>query len=122
VDEAFEFLGAALEAVDATGERWFQAELHRHRAEWLAKHGKDSEAAADFQRALVVARRQHARMWELQAVSSLAYFSYERGQRAEASDVASVLATFTEGFEMPALHDAKVLLERFRHTGGLRSS
>jgi predicted ATPase/class 3 adenylate cyclase len=113
-DEAFELLGAALEAVDESGERWFQSELHRHKGEWLARHGKDDEAEACFQRALAVARRQHARTWELQAASSLARFFYDRGQHAEASDLlASVLVTFTDGLEMPALHDAKALLDTF---------
>jgi class 3 adenylate cyclase/predicted ATPase len=117
-DEGFDLLGAALDAVEETGERWFQAELHRHRGEWLARRGKHDEAHACFERALAVARRQHARIWELQAASSLARLSCERGQHGEAQDVlGSVLATFSEGYELPALRDARGLLDSVLQRG-----
>ena len=114
-DEAFELLGAGLEAVEETGERWFEAELQRHRGEWLVKHGEDSEAEACFRCALAVARRQHARLWELQAASSLARFLYDGGRGDEAGDLLTpVLANFAEGVQIPALHEARALLGRVR--------
>ena len=118
VDEAFELLGAALAAVDETGEQWFAAELHRMRGEWLAKGGQGDEAEASFQRALAIARRQHGRLWELQAAGSLARLLGDRGRPDEARDLlAPVLATFSEGFDLPALVDAKSLLDRFHPCG-----
>lgn len=122
VDEALELLGAALAAADETGEQWFAAELHRMRGEWLAKGGQGDEAEASFQRALAIARRQHGRMWELQAAASLARLLDDRGRPNEARDLlAPVLATFGEGFDLPALVDAKSLLDRF-HPCGLRTA
>ena len=118
VDEAFELLGAALAAVEETGEQWFAAELHRMRGEWLAKGGQGDEAEASFQRALAIARRQHGRLWELQAAGSLARLLGDRGRPDEARDLlAPVLATFSEGFDLPALVDAKSLLDRFHPCG-----
>jgi predicted ATPase len=116
--EAFELLGAALDAVEQTGERWFEAELHRHRGEWLARHGKLEEAEACFERALAVARRQHARIWELQAANSLARLLHDRGQSFEADDLLGpVLASFNEGFDLPAWRDAKTLLDKVPQHG-----
>src|SRR4029077_12623937 len=37
-DEAFELLGEALEIANRTGERWFEAELHRRQGDWLLVH------------------------------------------------------------------------------------
>jgi predicted ATPase len=57
-------------------------------------------------------------MWELQAAASLARLLADRGQLDEARDVlAPVFATFSEGFDLPALVDAKSLLDRFHPCG-----
>jgi class 3 adenylate cyclase/predicted ATPase len=118
VDEAFELMGAALTAADETGEQWFAAELHRARGEWLAQREQSDEAEADFQRALAIARQQGARLWELQAAASLARLLHDRGQPDEARDLlAPVLATFSEGFDLPAFADAKALLDGFQPCG-----
>ena len=37
-DEAFDALTRALEHADNTDERWFEAELHRQKGEWLIVH------------------------------------------------------------------------------------
>jgi predicted ATPase len=61
-EEALDTLARALEIGDRTGERWFEAELHRLRGEWLIAHrsGDQAEAETCFERALAVARRQSA--------------------------------------------------------------
>ena len=67
-------LSEALAIVGASGERWFEPELHRLMAEArIASTPSDpAEAEASLGRALVMAREQGARLWELRAATSLA--------------------------------------------------
>jgi hypothetical protein len=75
-DEALDLLAEALEALEAverTGERHFEAELYRLKGECLlaraaAAHG---EAEVCFRRAIDIARRQQAKALELRAVMSV---------------------------------------------------
>ena len=116
--EALEVLTNALEMADRTGERWFEAELHRLRGEWLFAHGSGpDEAAACFDRALAVARLQNARMWELRATTSLARLRRDQGRCAEARELlAPIHEWFTEGFNTPDLKETKALLDELAGT------
>ena len=112
-DEGLALLNEALEAVERTGERSLEAELHRMRAELLLAQdaGGETEAEQSLGRALAVACAQDARLWELRAASSLARLRREQGRRAEARDLlAPVYGWFTEGFGTPDLIGAKELL------------
>jgi class 3 adenylate cyclase/predicted ATPase len=102
----------ALDRVDRTGGRWFEAELHRVRGELLLVTPAPRLAAeASFRRALTVAREQSARMWELRAATSLARLWRDQNKRTEARDLlAPVYGWFTEGFDTPDLREAKALL------------
>ena len=107
----------ALGRSDETGERWFEAELHRLRGEAAAGVAADAptEAEACFRQALAVAREQGAKLWELRAATSLARLWAEQGERAEAHDLlAPVYGWFTEGFDTADLKEAKALLEELR--------
>jgi DNA-binding SARP family transcriptional activator len=97
-----------------TNERWWDAELHRLRAELLLAAGTDpDEAAAALRRALEIARRQEARSLELRAARVLADLWARSGRTDGARDLLSpVYAGFTEGFETPDLADARALLSR----------
>jgi predicted ATPase len=113
-EEALETLARALEMADRTGERWFEAELHRLRGEWLIVHrsGEQAEAEACFERALSVARRQSAKMWELRAAAGFARLRRDQGRRVEARDLLTpVYEWFTEGHDTPDLKEAKALLD-----------
>jgi predicted ATPase len=72
----------------------------------------DTETPEDcFQRAIAVARRQGAKSWELRATVSLARLWQQQGRGAEARQMlADVYGWFTEGFDMPDLRDARLLL------------
>jgi predicted ATPase len=111
---ALEALDKALRLAKRTGERWFDAELHRLKGEALL-HGDTSngaEAEACFHRALAVARKQGAKLWELRATRSLARLWAEQGQCRKAHNLlAPVYGWFTEGFETQDLKDAKGLLD-----------
>jgi predicted ATPase len=111
--EARDLLTEALRTVDRTQERWFEAELHRLRAEaLLASSPYDSaEAEASLSRALAVARDQEARFWELRAAISLARLWRDHDKRIEARNLlAPIYGSFTEGFGMRDLKEAAALL------------
>jgi predicted ATPase len=111
--EGLRLLSEALERVGQTGERWFEAELHRRSGEMvLGLRERDPLAAeACFRRAMAVAQEQSARLWELRAAMSLARLWCSQGKRAEAYDLlAPIYGWFTEGFETADLKDAKALL------------
>jgi predicted ATPase len=117
--EALAVLGEALAIVGASGERWFEPELHRLKAEALIANapGDPAEAEAALGRALVVAREQGARFWELRAATTLARLRRDQGRRREASSLlAPVYGWFTEGFDTPALQATKDLLDELART------
>ena len=100
--------------VEQTGERLFEAELHRLRGEALRTTG-DPGAEAAFLRARDVARRQSARSLELRAAASLARLYRDTRRAAKGrSLLAETLAGFTEGFDTPDLREARALLADFR--------
>ena len=107
-------LSEALALVEKTGERYYEAELHRLKGELLLQHAAPevSHAEACFQQALDVARRQQAKSWELRAATSLSRLWQQQGKRAEAHALlAPIYGWFTEGFDTADLQEAKALLE-----------
>jgi predicted ATPase len=111
--KACQLLDEALDRVERTRERWYEAELHRRKGEaFLITSTSPVEAEACLARALAVAREQGARMWELRAATALARLWRERGKLSEARDLlASVYDWFTEGFDAPDLREARTLLQ-----------
>jgi predicted ATPase len=112
--KAQELLAEALDRVEKTGERWFEAELHRCNGEVLLRLSESDQSHAEhrFRRAMAVAREQSAKFWELRAATSLARLWRDQGKRTEAHDLlAPVYGWFTEGFDTADLKDAKALLE-----------
>src|SRR5262249_32963577 len=111
--EAMSLLADALDRAEKTGERWFEAELHRLRGELSRPTGPAAdEAEVHFQQSLTVAREQDAKLWEVRAAMSLARLWCEQGRRKEAMVLlAPVYNWFTEGFDTRGLKDAKALLD-----------
>jgi predicted ATPase len=110
VDEGLQ----ALALVDKNEERWWEAELHRLRGELLLRQAvpNQPQGEACFQKALDVARYQHAKSLELRAAMSLARLWQHRGQRTEARQLlAPIFGWFTEGFDTADLREAKMLPE-----------
>jgi len=122
-----EFLGAKARSgpsgkVGGTGERYYEAELHRQRGELLLLHAAQShpdqgsqaqhDAETCFQQALDVSRQQQAKSLELRAAMSLARLWQHQGKRQAAYDLlAPIYGWFTEGFDTMDLQEAKALLE-----------
>jgi predicted ATPase len=116
-DDSWRCLHEALVGVEATKERWFEAEIHRIAGEiaLMMPEADASKVEAYFERALAVARQQQAKSWELRAAISMARLWRDQGKRQQAHDLlAPVYSWFTEGFDTLDLKEAKGLLEQLK--------
>jgi len=105
-------ISEAMDAVAASREKWWEAEVHRITGEITLMERDAAKAEACFERALAVAREQHAKSWELRAAMSMARLWREQGKRDEARELlAPVYGWFTEGFDTLDLKQAKALLD-----------
>ena len=88
-DDAWRCIGEAMTAVEATRERWCEADIHRIAGEIaLASPEPDAaKAEAYFERALTIARGQKAKSWELRAAMSMARLWRDQGKRQQARDL-----------------------------------
>jgi predicted ATPase len=110
--EGLSKLGEATAFIEATDERYYEAEVYRLRGDLLSAAGDQTAAEESYHRALAVARRQRAKTLELRAATSLARLWRDQGKRIEARDLlAPIYGWFTEGFDTPVLRDAKALLD-----------
>ena len=110
-DEAWGFIGEAMTTIEATKERWWKSELNRTAGE-LALKSRGANAEEYFDRALVIARQQQAKSWELRAAMSMARLWREQGKWDEARELlAPVYGGFTEGFDTRDLKEARNLLD-----------
>jgi predicted ATPase/ABC-type transport system involved in cytochrome c biogenesis ATPase subunit len=112
-DEAWRRTTEAGAAVEATEERWYEAEVNRIAGEIALMSSKQDAARAEasFERALAVARQQQAKSWELRAAMSMARLWRDQGKPQQARELlAPVYGWFTEGFDTLDLREAKALL------------
>jgi predicted ATPase len=112
-------LDEALTLVEATEERWWEAEVYRLKGELLLQLPLPDipQATACFHQALDVAHRQQAKALELRAALSLSRLWQQQGQRDQVRQLLTeIYSWFTEGFETPDLQEAGMWLEA---SGGL---
>jgi predicted ATPase len=106
--EALTRFDDALQVVERTGQRWFAAELNRHKGRLLLRQGHTAAAEELYHKAVRIAEEQGAKLWELRAAVSRARLRRDQGRRAEAHALLSpVYSWFTEGFDTTDLTDAK---------------
>jgi class 3 adenylate cyclase/predicted ATPase len=111
--DAWQHIDEAIAGAETSQEKWAEPEIHRTAGEIALMHSEAEEAKAEahFERALMVARGQRAKSWELRAATSLARLWRDQGKRTEAYELlASIYEWFTEGFDTPDLKEAEVLL------------
>ncbi|AEI82301.1 adenylate cyclase family protein (plasmid) [Cupriavidus necator N-1] len=111
-----DILADALVGAGKTGERYYEAELHRLKGEFLLQCGNvptnQEEARACFHRAIEIARRQGAKSLELRAAISLARLRQQQGKTGTARRaLACLYEAFAEGFDSADLQRAKALLD-----------
>lgn len=140
--EGLNVLVEAFAAVNKTGERYYEAELYRLKGELTLqakvesekwKEGSraakipnpqlrspspqvEAEAEVCFLKAIQIAKKQQAKMWELRATVSLARLWQRQGKKNEARTMlAEIYDWFTEGFDTVDVKEAKGLLEELSH-------
>jgi len=107
-------LATALTLVEATEERWWEAEVYRLKGELLLRLPLPDmpQATACLHQALAVARRQQARALELRAALSLRRLWQQQSKRdQDRESLVEVYSGFTEGFETPDLQETRQWLE-----------
>jgi class 3 adenylate cyclase/predicted ATPase len=117
-DDAWRCMGEAMSVIETAKERWFEAEANRIAGEVARMSPERGAAKAEryFERALTVARQQHAKSWELRAAMSMARLWRDQGKRDEARKLlAPVYGWFTEGFDTRDLKEAKTLLDELQN-------
>ncbi len=102
----------AFEHLDRVGPELWEAEIHRLNGDVLREQGQQKEVvAAAYARALDIAERQHAKLLELRAATSLVRILSGTGDEESARQrLLSVYDWFTEGFDAADLVDAKRVL------------
>jgi predicted ATPase len=128
IEEGLTTLSEALAFVEKTGECFYEAEIHRLQGELLLKEQalrevegmKDERVVPEayllnaetcFQRAVEVARRQQAKLWELRAVMSLCRLLKRQDRQKKARILLTeIYGRFTEGLDTPDLQEAKTIL------------
>ena len=112
IEGAVTLLDDGLQIVERTGERWLESELIRHKGQLLLRQGYSAAAEELYRDALIIAKEQEAKLWELRAAVGLARLRSDQDRRAEARDLLTpVYGWFTEGFDTPDLKEAKALLD-----------
>jgi predicted ATPase len=113
-DDALGALALGVASAEQQGQHYYDAELHRLRAEILLDMDGNAveEAEALLGQSLEIARRQEAKTFELRAATSLARLWRRQGKRDAAQALlAPLYAWFTEGFDTRDLIEAKALLD-----------
>ena len=110
--EGLRTLAEALTLVNETDERYYEAELYRLKGRLLLLQGDEDGAEASLHKAVEVAHRQQARLWELRAVIDLSRLWQKQGKTTEAQKkLEKIYDWFTEGFNTPDLMEANKMLK-----------
>jgi predicted ATPase len=113
IEAAVATLDDQLAETKRSGQRWYDAELHRLRGELLFQREPPDGLAAEAAliSAIETARRQHARSFELRAALSLAKVYQATGRVQAARDLlAPAAAGLSKGPELPEVAEAHHLL------------
>ena len=118
--EAKQSLARAFELMDAHGERHWEPELWRVKAQVALTEKKPDfeEAESYLQQALMLSRGNASRSLELRTSTALARLWTEHDKTAEAHALLqSIYAGFSEGFDTVDLRDARTILDRCQPAG-----
>ena len=122
-DLGLDSINAAISAIETTEQRNWEAETWRVKGDLLLqqievhpvptteRHEAELEAEGYFRKAIEVARRQQAKLFELRAVMSLArLLKHSAGLSDARSLLGDIYHRFTEGYDSVDLKQARALL------------
>ncbi|HWP91302.1 MAG TPA: adenylate/guanylate cyclase domain-containing protein [Thermodesulfobacteriota bacterium] len=111
VEVGLNFVNECLANLEETGFCLFEGELNRFKGKFLLALLDEGKAEECFLRAIEIARRQKAKLFELCAVMDLSRLWMKQGKKEEARNMlAEIYGWFTEGFDTKDLQEAKILL------------
>ena len=113
IDAGLKRLEGALAEAERIGQHWYEAEMHRIRAEILLNRDPANPAAAEqaLEAAITIAQPQKARSFELRAALSLAKLCRAANRDADAhTALAPVVEDFPPTERFPELTEAQALL------------
>jgi predicted ATPase len=113
VERSLGLVVEALEQIETASQGDSLSETHRLHGVLLLQQDVPDPARAEmcFQQALIIAREQQAKAWEIRAAVNLSRLWQQQGKRAEAYELlAPVYGWFTEGFDTADLQEARALL------------
>jgi predicted ATPase len=116
-DDAGRCINEAIIGIETSKETMFEAEVHRVAGEiaLLSPQPDTAKARACFNRALMTARAQRAKSWELRAAISMTELSRDEGKQDDAHDLlAPIYGWFTEGFDTLDLKEARRLSDALK--------
>lgn len=113
IEEALTVLDEALDVVESTGERVYEAELYRLKGDLLLMRADtEKDVKLNYQQAIDIARHRGFRSLELRATVNLCHLWQSQGRHEEARQMlGEIYNWFTEGFDTADLKKAKALLE-----------
>src|SRR5262249_13210119 len=107
-----ELLDRAQAHVRDTGERWYEAELHRLRGA-IVQAPEPRTGEAHFQHAIDIARAQGAKLWELRATVDLAaLWQQEKTRDAARGLLEPILSAFADDVDATDVQAARTLHAR----------
>jgi class 3 adenylate cyclase/tetratricopeptide (TPR) repeat protein len=119
VGEGLEATSEALAEMKATGERAYEAELLRVQGELLRARGRERKARASFVRAIEMASRQGAGLFELRTTVSLCRLLRDSGRAEEAGPLLVLaLGRLDDGSDGLDLREARALMKELRPEAG----
>ncbi len=112
-EEGLGVIAQATDLVARNNDHMWEAELRRLEGELRSAQGAcPADVESCFEQALVTARGQSAKSFELRAAISLARLWRDQGKQPQARALlASVYGWLTEGFDTRDLKEAKALLD-----------
>jgi class 3 adenylate cyclase/predicted ATPase len=117
LDHAQQVLQENLDRITSSGNRLFEAEVHRLLGTCLGKRGGDRIAEAEklLLQAIDTAEQQGALAFKLRAGTTLARLWRDQNRTGSAHDLlAPIYDEFKEGHDTPDLKEAKALLDELR--------
>jgi class 3 adenylate cyclase/tetratricopeptide (TPR) repeat protein len=113
VARALELIGESRNVLEATNQRWDEAETFRVHGVLLRLKGDPVAARREFDRALEVARRQEAHLWELRAACELTELALDGGSAVpERVLLANAIDAYGANTCMPDLDRAREIAAR----------